>query len=132
MKAKQAAKQVAKTLAREPIEILKTAVRQVGGEPSEETRGKPAPQENKPIDEQKLKNQSVRQIQALEAEIKDIRVQKQQKEATEKREEIVVQEEKQSKLESAPPQVQSKPSRGLSFFKKKLGKNIEQRKPPSG
>lgn len=118
---KKTAKQIAKTIAQEPIEILKTAGRQVAGVEIQE-KPKEEPQ-HKPIDQQKLKAQSTRQLQALNTEIRDIQVQKQREEMQQKQQEIVV----PPPVAEAPPKISSKPTKGKMFgiFQKK--KHIETR-----
>lgn len=76
------AQKTAKTIAQEPLEVVKSAGRQVTGL---ETSGQsmqrpPAGQSSSPslnkIDEQKIRERGERVLQALESELKDIRKQK--------------------------------------------------------
>lgn len=111
--ARDLAKQAAKQIAREPLEILKQAGRQVGGEvlrtPTSQERAQtqstgPANPELR----EKIKVQDRRLIEALEKEIEDIKVQKKMAE----------QPEPQPKMESQKPLVEpsTKPSRKLFSF----------------
>ena len=115
--ARDLAKQAAKQIAREPLEILKQAGRQVGGE----VLPAPTPQEGlqeqganavKPELREKIKSQDRRLIQALEKEIEDIKAQK--KMAGEA-------QESQPQEEPQKPLVEpsTKPSRKLFSFGRK-------------
>lgn len=83
---KQAIKKSAQQMAQEPLELLKTASRQVTGEQLTGSEQTPQQQEQPksvsdvPQDEQKYKQQVAEQdgrhLQALESELKDIRRQK--------------------------------------------------------
>lgn len=116
---KKTVKQIAKAIAQEPIEILKTAGRQIGGvveTPKEQPKQPQGGEQSRTIDEQKLQNQSARQIQALETEIQNIRVQKQQKEQEVKQQEVAP-----PPVVEAPPNISSKPQRGrLKGMKQKI------------
>jgi hypothetical protein len=78
---KQAIKKSAQQMAQEPLELLKSAVRQVSGE-EERPQQQETPRSDPeiPQDEQnykkKVAEQDGRHLQALEAELKDIRRQK--------------------------------------------------------
>jgi len=127
---KKTAKQIAQAIAQEPVEILKTAGRQIEGV-VETPKEEPKPPEQKPVDQRKLQNQSARQIAALEAEIRDIHTQRQQKEREAKQQEVAP-----PPVLEAPPQITSKPQRGrLRGMKQKikdLTNRTETRKQSSG
>ena len=78
---KQAIKKTAQQMAQEPLELLKTAARQVSGEEERSQQQEQPKSENEaPPEEQKYKQQVAEQdgrhLQALESELKDIRRQK--------------------------------------------------------
>jgi len=144
--AKQTAKQVARQLAQEPLEILKTASRQAGVAPEtgqDQSRQTQGPgQENQqtvgptPQEKAKRETQSVRLMQAYEAELKEIKQKKVQEEAEKGQEEIAqVQEEQKEKAEKGNIlQVVSKKGRKM-FGKigvKREQTKVEMRQPPSG
>ena len=111
--ARDLAKQAAKQIAREPLEILKQAGRQVGGEALRPQTPQEGPQAQgaepvKPELKEKIKAQDRRLIQALEKEIEDIKAQK----------EMAGQQEPQPKAEPQKPLVEpsTKPSRKLFSF----------------
>jgi hypothetical protein len=141
---KKIAKQAVKQVAREPIEILRTAGKQVSGAESaprpnrELSREKVEPKEEKvPLDDERIKVKSKRLLTALEKEIEDIRKQKELEEEKklkeeEIREQILEEEEKKKPL----PVISTKRPRGaLKGMKgklKKLKTKAEIRMPPSG
>lgn len=95
-KAKILAQQVAKQVAREPLEILKQAGEQVAGAETPEPAGSDANQPTgKPevtVDQKaKIEEQGKRQLTALEAEIKDIRTKEEQRKAVVSQQEQTVQ-----------------------------------------
>jgi hypothetical protein len=124
---KKLAKQTAKQMAQEPLEVLKTAKKQISHEA-------PVPVSPEKIDkkgsydEEKIKTQSKRLLEALEAEIEDIRKQKEQEEEEELRQE--------EKKEKSLVEVAAKPSRkfmgGMKGKLSKLKRKAEIRMPPSG
>lgn len=78
---KQAIKKSAQQMAQEPLELLKTATRQISGEELKPQQQESPKSENEvPREEQKYKQQVAEQdrrhLQALESELKDIRRQK--------------------------------------------------------
>lgn len=134
---KKTVKQVAKQIAREPLEILKQTGEQVAGG---ETLRYPTPQERPqtqspggvtPELKDKIKEKDTRLLQALEKEIEDIRAQKKL--------------EEQKRVEQAPPPEAPKPllepsakrSRKLFSFGPKAQAErqktrVEKPLPPSG
>lgn len=79
---KQMAKAVARQMAQEPFEVLKTVGRQVSGqEKSPSENPIPSPKENiyqkqKPIDEAVVKQKTLRRLEAHKSELEDIKNQK--------------------------------------------------------
>ena len=132
---KTGAKKVVKRIAQEPIEILKKAREQVTGEypqkeESQETAQKAqGPAQPKP-DEKKLEAQKLRMLQALRAETEQLAQEEKVKRVQEMEEEIVRQQQVDIPKKPAP-QLTSLPRKGLAVFRKRLGKNIEQRQTPS-
>lgn len=141
--AKNLAKQAAKQIAREPFEVLKTAGRQVTGMEA----GKPAVQEvpqtadvQKPKPEekalsQKIKEKDISLIQALEAEIKEIREQKKRKEEEKKlqeAQEAQAKEEPKSLVEPAAKKGRKLFGFGQKGQAEKLQVRVEKPMPPSG
>ncbi len=139
--AKQMAIAAAKKAAQEPAEILKAAGRQISGveaRPQNSPPSTPAEgeiQEKPKVDAAKLKMQGQRQIQALEAEMEDIRRAKLQQEVEWQ------QAEQRAAQEPVPTEVlpqAAKPSRrmrgGLKAQVQKFSgmSKAEMRKPPSG
>lgn len=133
------AKKIVKPIAYEPLEILKTAQKQISGTESKPNReeeerpqeSQPQVKKEQPPDKTKLKARDTRQIQALEAEIKDIQMLRKQKEEEKKLEEARRQPEEKPGVPSIP----SKRGRRLFGFKKKLQdlqRQVETRQPPSG
>lgn len=148
IKVKQTAKQVAintaKVLAREGSETLKSAKTQFGIEVTQQKpEKKEEPKLQQPeLDKAKLKNQSIRQVQALEKELEDIqRIKLQKRQEELQREEMRKQEEARAKETTLPPEVQSKKGRKMGGAMKKVKntltnlfrqqRNVEMRQPPS-
>ena len=138
--AKNLAKQVARQMAREPLEVLRAAGTQVGGgermPPTPTAPGVSSPKEPSPLDKAKIEAQGQRQLAALEAEIKDIQKRREQ-------EVIVKSQQEQQALaqaqgqEKEPPKVPSKPSRrlfgiGQKAQAEKQKTRVEKPLPPSG
>ncbi|KKT67526.1 MAG: hypothetical protein UX25_C0032G0003 [Candidatus Woesebacteria bacterium GW2011_GWC2_45_9] len=133
---KKAVKQVAKTIAQEPFEILKQAGKQVvGGETLKNQTPQRLPQSQSPGVSpelrEKIKEKDTRLIEALEKEIEDIKAQKKL--------------EEQKRIEKAPPQEAPEPlvepstkrSRKLFSFGAKTQAErqktrVEKPLPPSG
>jgi len=139
--AKNLARQAARQIAREPLEVLKQAGKQVAGQ---ETAPTPEPQsfqpgvgqEVSPTKKQEIQKRDTRLIQALEQELKDIKNQKEFEEAKKKEEERHVLEEK-AEAGKPVPQISSKRSRKLFGFGAKqkaesLKTRIEKPLPPTG
>ncbi|HJX59479.1 hypothetical protein A2V61_02920 [Candidatus Woesebacteria bacterium RBG_19FT_COMBO_47_8] len=137
--AKSLAQQVARQMAREPLEVLKEAGQQVAGteeRPSQETA---APKEAGFLPEEKarIESQGARALAALEEELKDIRIEKGRKELIQKEEEraqVVAQENQKNE---ALPGIPAKPSRRFPGFGQKAQAEkqktrIEKPLPPSG
>ncbi|MEK7525892.1 MAG: hypothetical protein AAB546_00235 [Patescibacteria group bacterium] len=142
--------QVAKQIAKEPFEILKAATNQVRNtETSSEQRYNPQTESNqvsspekKVPDEQKLKIQSQRLMQALEQELEDIRKFDDQKQMQVQQQEVQTQHyQQQEKKQSFFGAViaQGKKRRNMLGQKSKKGPatptgttKAEVRKPPSG
>ncbi len=106
------AQQAAKQIAQEPIEILKQGGQQLTGNETQENipqgQNIPASTENipttNPQEKAKLEAQGKRQIQALEAELKDIKVKNIQKEqAIERQEQIAKSQTAQDKKPLVEP-----------------------------
>ncbi len=143
--AKQAAIATAKIIARESSETLKSAKTQFGIESTPqkaEKKEEPKSQEVE-LNKAKLRNQSVRQVQALEKELEDIqRMKLQRKQEELQQEEMRKQEEARSK-ETAAPEIQSKKGRRMmgamkkakttvvNLFKSRAQQQVEMRQPPS-
>jgi hypothetical protein len=139
------AKQVAKQVAREPIEILKAAGKQIS---RTETASRPiheisqkrrieSKDEKPTLDEEKIKVKSKRLLTALEKEIEDIRKQKDIEEREKLKEEVIQEriiEEKEKK--KTLPEISAKrvrgAARGMKGKLKKLKTKAEIRMPPSG
>ncbi|MBX4205963.1 hypothetical protein KW795_02090 [Candidatus Microgenomates bacterium] len=121
---KKLAQTIAKQLADEPGEILKTAVSQTTGveqTKNQENSNQPqnqqeTNQQQKTVDEQKLHNQSMRMREALETELKQIQDMEEQKELESKNAEIIQNpQEQKSAVVTAP----GKTKRNLFNFGKK-------------
>lgn len=143
---KQLAQQAAKQVADESIEGLKEGKKQLTGvEPnvqqnqtiSEDGVTKETPQVVSPQKEAKIKAQSKRQVEALEAEIEDIR-----REREEKKKQEIQAEEAQKRMEKEQAQQEGlieptskRKSNVLKGMKGKVAKlqiKSETRMPPSG
>jgi hypothetical protein len=138
--AKSLAKQVAKQMAREPLEILKTAGQQVASveqAPAPQgASGVPLTQEISPQEKAKIEVQGQRQLAALENEIKDIQNKKLQEAAIKVQQEQAVIAESQTQ-EKELPNVPAKRSRRLFGFGQKAQAEkqktrVEKPLPPSG
>lgn len=140
---KNLAKQAAKQIAREPFEVLKTAGRQVTGMEAGKSAAQEAPQTadvQKPKPEevalgQKIKEKDTRLIQALEAEIKEIRERK----AREEEQEKILQAQETKKEEEPKTLVEPAAKKGRKLFgfgqkgqAEKLQTRVEKPVPPSG
>lgn len=141
--AKTLAQQVARQVAREPIEVLKQAGQQVAGKEPEASQRGPL-QETKPareggVDPQlklKMEAQGQRQLAALEAEIKDIQIRKQQEAAAKAQEERAIAAQSQAEKKELP-KVPARPSRrlfgsGQKAQAEKQKTRVEKPLPPSG
>jgi type IV secretory pathway VirJ component len=132
--AKQIAISTAKTATHEISETLKSARNQIIEPIPEKKPEEKAPPVN--IDKTKLHNQGIRQMQALETEIKDIQNLKLQKEK-----ERLASPPPEEKNLAPVPEVQSKKGRRMAGAVKKVKStvlniirrqgNVEMRQPPS-
>lgn len=135
--AKQIAIQAAKQMAKEPLEVVKQAGEQVKGQtlPVGESPSQEAINANiTPEEKAKIQVQGQRQIQALETEIKEIRIAKEQKELVEKQQELA---QTEVKTETPVPVIASKRSRRFGGFGQKANAEKQQTRvekplPPSG
>jgi hypothetical protein len=142
---KKIARQAAKQVVREPVEMLKTAGKQISGtetvsrsihEMSQE-RQVESKKEKAPLDEEKIKVKNKSLLTALEREIEDIRKQKEfeeeEKLKEEKIQEQILHDEEKKKM---PPEISTKrirgAARGMKGKLKKLKTKAEIRMPPSG
>lgn len=138
MNIKQVSKKVAKVVARESLETIKKAGEQITatGEYSPNSSEEKKEGQNKSTaEEQKAKTEEIlakRRLMAYQKEAQDMIVHKQNQEEMEKRQEEAALAQSQNIPAEPLPQITSKPKRGLQIFKKGIGKNVEQRKPPSG
>jgi len=138
--AKNLAKQVALQMAREPLEVLKEAGKQVaGGENVQESGEIPVSKAVgiPPEEKARIESQGARALQALEQELKDIRIEKGRKELIQKEEERVQKVAETNKQNEPLSAVPSKPSRRLFGFGQKAQAEkqktrIEKPLPPSG
>lgn len=145
--AKQTAKQVAKQIAQEPLEILRSAGRQVGVTPESRPEAQnnqpqnPGPQnergnEQTPQEKQNRIAQSQRLMQAYENELKEIEQKKQQEKFQEKQTEMIQNEQKaEHKQQKRDNILQVVSKKGRKMFGK-IGLKREQNKtetrmPPS-
>ena len=138
--AKNLAKQVARQMAREPLEVLRAAGTQVGGgermPPTPTAPGVSSPKEPSPQDKAKIEAQGQRQLAALEAEIRDIQKSQQQEVAIKIQQEQAALAQSQAQ-EKEPPKIPSKPSRrlfgiGQKAQAEKQKTRVEKPLPPSG
>lgn len=131
---KDLAKKIARQVAREPGEVIKTAEKQItGGEvQAPKVEGK-APIEVPEAQKEKLEIQRQRMITALQNELKDIQKKGEEKKVeAEKAEEL--KEEKKKEKPAGLPQVSTKPGRrlvGWGLKKKQLQTQVETRQPSS-
>jgi len=140
---KDLAKQIAKQVAREPLEVGKVAKDSIIGSekpvsqeilPGQVASEKPLGQQEKAIIESKRK----RLLQALEAELADIRKQKKiQDEESKRQVELEVQRQEEiKKSQISEIEVSSKPGRkmaaGIKSHLQRLKKSTETRLPPTG
>ena len=139
-RAKNLAKQVARQMAREPLEVLRAAGTQVGGgermPPTQTAPGVFSAKEPSPQDKAKIEAQGQRQLAALEAEIRDIQKSQQQEAAIKIQQEQVALAQSQAQ-EKEPPKIPSKPSRrlfgiGQKAQAEKQKTRVEKPLPPSG
>ncbi|MEJ2441745.1 MAG: hypothetical protein P8Y06_02385, partial [Patescibacteria group bacterium] len=126
-------------MAQEPLEILKTAGKQVSEKESVPSRPIETTEKTQDpsVDEAKEKAQSKRMLTALENEIEEIRKKKKLEREQELRQEEAQKERAEEEEKKKPlPVTPSKPSRGaLRGMKgklKKLKTKAEIRMPPSG
>lgn len=134
---KKVAQQVAKQIAREPLEILKQAGKQLAGEgqkpmevapPTLETQTSPGV----PLEEKKrIQTRDTRLLQALEEEIKDIRKQKEMEEQKAK--------EQPASQEAPKPLVEPSTKRSRKLFSfgpktqaERQKTRVEKPLPPTG
>jgi methyl coenzyme M reductase subunit C-like uncharacterized protein (methanogenesis marker protein 7) len=139
---KKLAKQAAKQIAQEPLEVLKTVKKQVVQTEKTQRTEATVPVasekigEKGPYDEEKIKTQNKRLLEALEAEIEDIRKQKEQEEEEKLRQEELEAKVEEEKKEKPLVEVVAKPSRkfmgGMKRKLSKLKRKAEIRMPPSG
>lgn len=158
---KPSPKQIAKQLAQEPIEILKTARKQIVETPhpqQDKPQERPQQQEKK-VDEQKLIAQKNRLMQAYDTELEQIRKENlfkelqrkiaqgepvaienfteltpQQKDVLKAQSQTIEMQKQASKSqekESVPQVVSKKGRKILGMFKKKSQQYVETRQPPS-
>lgn len=73
---KQSIKKSARAIGEEPLEILKSAVKQISVEENIPTSEQPKDEEQPKLDQTAMAQQDGRHLQALESELKDIRRQK--------------------------------------------------------
>ena len=137
--AKNLAKQVARQMAREPLEVLRAAGQQVGGferEAPTQRAGAAFPKEPTPQEKAKIELQGQRQLVALEQEIAEIQKNQQNQAAAKvQQEQAVAIQVQQAKKEL--PKVPSKRSRKLFGFGQKAQAEkqktrVEKPLPPSG
>ncbi len=143
--AKQIAQDAAKKIAREPLEILKSAGSQVAGTektpegPRENQASQQPPQETgkPPVSEAEINAKSKRLMEALEKELEDIKKLKDQ-EALQEEQQEVVEEAQKVEANKAQPLVEPITAKkkhqmpGMQGKLDKLKKKSEIRMPPSG
>jgi len=138
--AKMLAKQIAKQMAREPMEVLKTAGSQVGGAervpPPQAAPAIPSSKEPTPQDKARIEAQGQRQLAALESEIRDIQNKQQQEAAVKIQQEQAIAAQAQEEKKELP-NIPSKPSRrlfgiGQKAQAEKQKTRVEKPLPPSG
>jgi hypothetical protein len=130
---KRTAKQTTKQLVQEPLEVLKTARKQVAGrekitrsEPDKEEAVREGEKVSTSLEEEKIKAKSKRLLEALETEIEEIR----------KRKKLEAQEEEEGKKQKPLVEPSSRHPRkimkGMKGKLQKLKRRTEIRMPPSG
>ena len=141
---KKTAKQTTKQLVHEPLEVLKTARKQVAGrekitrpEPGKEEAVREGENVSTSLEEEKIKVKSKRLLEALETEIEEIRKRKKLEEEEKlKEEELKTQEEKEGKKQKPLVEPSSRHPRkimkGMKGKLQKLKRRAEIRIPPSG
>jgi hypothetical protein len=141
---KKIAKQTTKQLVHEPLEVLKTARKQVVGkekitrsEPGKEEAVREGEKVSTSLEEEKIKAKSKRLLEALEAEIEEIRKRKKLEEEEKlKEEELKAQAEeggkKQKPLVEPSSRRPRKIMKGMKGKLQKLKRKAEIRMPPSG
>jgi hypothetical protein len=137
---KKLAKAAAKRLALEPFEILKSAKGQVVGtkEKAMPTSEKTSESEtDQALNEKELKAKSKRLLEALEAELEDIKKQKEEEEKLKLQEEIFEEKKKEEEKTQKPlVEPSTRPKRnifaGVKGKLEKLRRKAEIRLPPSG
>ena len=141
---KKIAKQTTKQLVHEPLEVLKTARKQVVGkekitrsEPGKEEAVREGEKVSTSLEEEKIKAKSKRLLEALEAEIEEIRKRKKLEEEEKlKEEELKTQGEEEGKKQKPFVEPSSRRPRkimkGMKGKLQKLKRKTEIRMPPSG
>jgi hypothetical protein len=140
---KKTAKQTTKQLVHEPLEVLKTARKQVAGkekivrsEPDKKEVVKENEKVSTSLEEEKIKMKSKRLLEALETEIEEIRKRKKLEEEGKLKEEgLKIQEEegkKQKPLVEPSTRHPRKIMKGMKGKLQKLKRKAEIRMPPSG
>jgi len=140
---KRLAKATTKRVLQEPLEVMKSARRQISGaEAKTKSPNTLAPdkgavsEEMTPAKKEKIKQKSRRLMEALEAELEDIKRKKKEEEEEKLQEEMLVEKKKKEEEEKKPLiEPGTKPSRKLGGIKGKLSKlkrKAEIRMPPSG
>jgi len=141
---KKIAKQTTKQLVHEPLEVLKTARKQVVGkekitrsEPGKEEAVREGEKVSTSLEEEKIKAKSKRLLEALEAEIEEIRKRKKLEEEEKlKEEELKAQAEEGGKKQKSLVEPSSRRPRkimkGMKGKLQKLKRKAEIRMPPSG
>ncbi|MCK4588284.1 hypothetical protein KAT60_00520 [Candidatus Woesebacteria bacterium] len=141
---KKTAKKTTKQLVHEPLEVLKTARKQVVGkekitrpEPDKEEAVREGEKVSTSLEEEKIKAKSKRLLEALETEIEEIRKRKKLEEEEKlKEEELKVQAEEEKKKQKPLVEPSSRRPRkimkGMKGKLQKLKRKTEIRMPPSG
>ncbi len=141
---KKTAKQTTKQLVQEPLEVLKTARKQVAGrekitrsEPGKEEAVREGEKASTSLEEEKIKAKSKRLLEALETEIEEIRKRKKLEEEEKlKEEELKTQGEEEGKKQKPLVEPSSRRPRkimkGMKGKLQKLKRRAEIRMPPSG
>ncbi len=141
---KKTVKQTTKQLVHEPLEVLKTARKQVAGREkitrSESDKGEAVREGEKAptsLEEEKIKMKSKRLLEALETEIEEIKKRKKLEEEEKlKEEELRVRTEEEEKKQKPLVEPSSRRPRkimkGMKGKLQKLKRRAEIRMPPSG